>query len=64
MQRRDRARHELGNVLGIVLANLEGMADGIVEPTKERLESLARSIRKSKEILLELEEPAVPADDA
>jgi hypothetical protein len=55
MDRGATARHELGNVLGIVLANLEGMIDGIVPPTPERLEALAQALRRSKELLAELE---------
>jgi hypothetical protein len=30
-------RHEIGNALTIVQANLEGVIDGVLEPTKERL---------------------------
>jgi hypothetical protein len=53
-----RARHELGNLLGIVLANLEGMIDGIVPPTNERLEALADSVRRSRDLLRELDAPS------
>jgi len=56
MQRTDRVRHELGNTLGILLANLEGMIDGIVPTTNERLEALAESVRRSRTLLRELED--------
>ena len=52
------ARHELGNLLGIVLANLEGMADGIVPATNERIEALAQSVRRSRELLRQLDVPS------
>jgi hypothetical protein len=52
------ARHELGNLLGIVLANLEGMVDGIVPPTNDRLEALAESVRRSRDLLRELDLPS------
>lgn len=32
-----RVRHEIGNSLAIVQANLEGVIDGVLEPTTERL---------------------------
>lgn len=38
-------RHELGNALTIALANVEGMLDGLVEPTSTRLEALAETLR-------------------
>jgi signal transduction histidine kinase len=33
-------RHEIGNALTIVQANLEGVIDGVLEPTEERLASM------------------------
>jgi hypothetical protein len=56
MKSREEARHELGNALGIVLANLEGMIDGLVPATTERLVSLADAIRRSKELLGQLDQ--------
>jgi len=35
-----RARHEIGNALAIVQANLEGVIDGVLEATPERLASM------------------------
>jgi len=58
MQARDGVCHELGNLLGIVLANLEGMIDGIVPPTNERLEALAESVRRSRDLLRKLDSTA------
>ncbi len=51
MRRDDKVRHELGNALSIVLANLEGMIDGIVAPTNERLEAIADAVRRSQTLL-------------
>lgn len=34
------ARHEIGNALTIVLANLEAVIDGVLEPTAERLAAM------------------------
>ena len=47
----DETRHELGNLLSVALANLEGMADGLVEPTQSRLESLADALRRARDLL-------------
>jgi hypothetical protein len=44
-------RHDLGNLLGIALANVEGMADGIVPATPERLLSVAESLRRARDTL-------------
>jgi hypothetical protein len=52
--RQEKAKHELGNALGVVLANLEGMIDGIVMPTTERLEALAGAMRRAQALLAEL----------
>ncbi|HTX55715.1 MAG TPA: hypothetical protein VMD47_01290 [Candidatus Acidoferrales bacterium] len=43
----DKLRHDLSNLLGVALANVEGMADGIVPVTPERLEAVAESLRKA-----------------
>ena len=52
MQGRD-DRHELGNLLALALANLEGMIDGLVAPTPARLESLADALRRACELVRE-----------
>jgi len=51
-------RHDLANLLGIALANVEGMVDGIVAPTPERLEAIATSLRRAGELLDQLRDPA------
>ena len=51
MQRSDQARHELGNLLAVALANVEGMLDGLVPATAPRLESLADALRRARDIL-------------
>jgi malonyl CoA-acyl carrier protein transacylase len=51
MQRGDEVRHELGNLLSIALANVEGMADGLVSPTPARLEALADALRRARDLL-------------
>jgi hypothetical protein len=56
VRRDDKARHELGNALGIVLANLEGMIDGLVTPTNERLEAIADAVRRSQALLNRMDE--------
>jgi hypothetical protein len=52
MQERDAPRHELGNLLAVALANVEGMIDGIVPPTTARLEAIAGALRRARELLL------------
>ncbi|MBV8530707.1 MAG: hypothetical protein JO104_05270 [Candidatus Eremiobacteraeota bacterium] len=44
-------RHELGNLLAVALANVEGMLDGLVPPTAARLETLADVLRRAAELL-------------
>ena len=51
---RDNLRHDLGNLLGVALANVEGMIDGIVPTTKERLEVIAESLRRSAALVASL----------
>lgn len=51
MQRPNETRHELGNLLAIALANVEGMLDGLVEPTPAKLESLADALRRARDVL-------------
>jgi hypothetical protein len=56
VQRQERIRHDLGNLLGIALANVEAMIDGIAPPTTARLETIANSLRRAREALLALRE--------
>ena len=44
-------RHELGNLLAVALANVEGMVDGLVSPTPDRLEAVADALRRSRDLL-------------
>lgn len=37
-------RHELGNLLTIAQANVEGMIDGMVEPTAQRLDNVRKAL--------------------
>lgn len=50
-QRVQRLRHEVGNLLTIAQANLDGILDGVVEPTLERLESVRDAIEAASEHL-------------
>ena len=47
-------RHELGNALSIARANLEGVTDGVVPATPERLDAIARTLAASSELLEKL----------
>lgn len=47
----DEVRHELGNLLAVALANVEGMLDGLVAPTPSRLEALADALRRARDLL-------------
>ena len=47
MQSQDDLRHELRNLLGIALANIEGMIDGLVPATPTRLEAVADALRRA-----------------
>ncbi len=55
-------RHEIGNALSIAQANLEGMADGVVPFSAERVESVLASLKAASLRLDELRERrAAPA---
>ncbi|MGC2635169.1 MAG: hypothetical protein WA215_13290 [Candidatus Cybelea sp.] len=60
MEHSDDARHELGNLLGIALANVEGMIDGLVAPTTSRLESVADALRRACNLVRQLSKPKDP----
>jgi hypothetical protein len=45
------ARHELGNLLAVALANIEGMVDGMVETSPARLEAVADALRGARDLL-------------
>jgi two-component system sensor histidine kinase BaeS len=47
-------RHEIGNMVTIAQANVEGMIDGVVEPTLERLESVRDALASASRLLKEL----------
>jgi hypothetical protein len=53
-QRAETLQHEIGNMLTIARANLEGMLDGIVEPTVDRLEGIRSALVTASEHLIEL----------
>jgi hypothetical protein len=60
VQQSDDARHELGNLLSIALANVEAMIDGLVAPTTSRLESVADALRKAYKLVKQPSEPEHP----
>ncbi len=53
-------RHEIGNALGVVQANVEGMLDGVLDPTPARLRGVHDALRSAVRLLDEskLERPA------
>jgi hypothetical protein len=57
MQQSDEVRHEIGNLLSIALANVEGMIDGLVAPTASRLESVADALRRVCKLVKQPSEP-------
>jgi len=46
-------RHELGNLLTIAQANVEGMLDGVVEPTPERLDNVRKALAAAAVLVAE-----------
>lgn len=50
----ERLAHDLANAVTIALANVEGMSDGIVEPTAQRLEAVAESLRRARDLIAQL----------
>ena len=48
------ARHELGNLLSVAQANIEGMIDGILAPTPERLKAVHEALRSAAGFLEEM----------
>jgi len=55
-------RHELGNMLTIAQANVEGMLDGVVGTTPERLSNVRDALESAAEPLQELRRTPVPTD--
>ena len=55
------ARHELGNALSVAQANVEGMVDGLLEPTADRLQSIRDALQSAGAFLLELRKDPPPA---
>jgi signal transduction histidine kinase len=51
------ARHEIGNALAIAQANIEGIVDGILEPTEERLNGILASLSSAGVMLDDLKRP-------
>ena len=51
MQQPDEVRHELGNLLSVAIANIEGMIDGLVSPTPDRLEAVVDALRRAGELV-------------
>jgi len=54
------ARHEIGNALAIVQANLEGIIDGVLAPTPERLDNMRISLQNAGNLLDELRRSISP----
>lgn len=48
-----KVRHEIGNALAIVQANLEGVIDGVLEPTAERLSGMRAALASAGALLEE-----------
>ena len=44
-------RHEIGNALAIAQSNLEGMVDGVLEPTPERIGAIVSSLASAGALL-------------
>ena len=44
-------RHEIGNALAIVQANLEAVIDGVLEPTPERLGGMRQALSSAAALL-------------
>ncbi len=50
-------RHEIGNALAIVQANLEGVIDGVLEPSGARLASMREALASAGALLEGLRQP-------
>jgi len=50
-------RHEIGNAVAIALANVEGILDGVLEPTLERLYGIHEALLTATRLLAELRKP-------
>lgn len=48
------ARHRLGNAISIAQANVEALADGVLEPTRERLNAIRDALQSSGAMLDDL----------
>jgi two-component system sensor histidine kinase BaeS len=52
-----RVRHEIGNALTIIQANLEGVIDGVLEPTTDRLAGMCDALASAGAALENLGRP-------
>ncbi|MEO6912466.1 MAG: HAMP domain-containing sensor histidine kinase [Candidatus Baltobacteraceae bacterium] len=50
--------HEIGNALSIAQANLEGITDGVLEPTPERLEGMRNALEAVARLLDDWRDPS------
>ncbi len=55
-------RHELGNALTIAHANVEGMLDGVVPASPQRLANVRDALTGAAELLNELQRPPLPEE--
>lgn len=55
-------RHELGNVLTIAQANVEGILDGVVPSTRQRLVNIRDALAKGAALLTDLRGGALPIE--
>ena len=46
-----RTRHDAGNALAAARASLEAIADGVLEPTQDRMRNLKRSLDTARALL-------------
>lgn len=57
------ARHELGNALSVAQANVEGMVDGVLDPTPERLASIRDALQSCGAFLMDLRKEVPRANE-
>jgi signal transduction histidine kinase len=60
-ERQAELRHEIGNALGVVQANVEGMLDGVLEPAHDRLRGVHDALKTAIGLLEEWKAERAPA---
>jgi hypothetical protein len=58
-----RTLHDVRNQLAVAVANVEAMRDGVIDPSRERFETVLAALAHANELLHQLNAVSPPAAD-